>query len=189
MKLRGGKTTRAFTYAAFWLLLAGLAYAIFDAVVSPNVASAVAVDGSGEVLIDRSYDQHFYVAGAINGHPVTFMVDTGASVVSVSADLARKIGLPAGAPAVFETFGGRIAGRMVVERFPARKVLVLGAGHAGSAAAEAARRRGAEVVVLRSRDATAENVERLMVQVEPLVDTGVLSVSEVEAVRIEGRTF
>ena len=113
MKLRGGKTTRAFTYAAFWLLLAGLAYAIFDAVVSPKVASAVAADGSGEVLIDRSYDQHFYVAGAINGHPVTFMVDTGASVVSVSADMARKIGLPAGAPAVFETFGGRIAGRMV----------------------------------------------------------------------------
>jgi len=54
----------------------------------------------------------------------------------------------------------RIAGRMAVERFPARKVLVLGAGHAGSAAAEAARRRGAEVVVLRSADATAANVER-----------------------------
>jgi alanine dehydrogenase len=48
----------------------------------------------------------------------------------------------------------------VVERFPARKVLVLGAGHAGSAAAEAARRRGAEVVVLGSRDATAESIER-----------------------------
>jgi alanine dehydrogenase len=54
----------------------------------------------------------------------------------------------------------RIAGRMVAERFAARKVLVLGAGHAGSAAAEAARRRGAEVVVLGSRDASAENVER-----------------------------
>ena len=54
----------------------------------------------------------------------------------------------------------RIAGRMVVERYPARKVLVLGAGHAGSAAAEAARRRGSEVVVLRSTDASAANVER-----------------------------
>jgi alanine dehydrogenase len=54
----------------------------------------------------------------------------------------------------------RIAGRMVIERFPAAKVLVLGAGHAGSAAAEAARKRRAEVVVLRSTDATPENVER-----------------------------
>jgi alanine dehydrogenase len=54
----------------------------------------------------------------------------------------------------------RIAGEMVVERFPAAKVLVLGAGHAGTAAAEAARKRGAEVVVLRRAEATPENVER-----------------------------
>lgn len=54
----------------------------------------------------------------------------------------------------------RIAGRMAVERFPAKKVLVLGAGHAGGAAAEAARKRGAEVVVLRRANATPENVER-----------------------------
>lgn len=66
----------------------------------------------------------------------------------------RRGGFPLLAPM------SRIAGRMAVERFPARKVLVLGRGHAGSAAAEAARRRGAEVVVLGSRDATPENVER-----------------------------
>ena len=54
----------------------------------------------------------------------------------------------------------RIAGRMVAERFPAKKVLVLGAGHAGNAAAEAARKRGAEVVVLRRATSTSENVER-----------------------------
>jgi aspartyl protease family protein len=46
---------------------------------------------------------------------VTFLVDTGASVVSVSEELARTIGLPPGAPSVFDTFGGRIAGRMVPE--------------------------------------------------------------------------
>ena len=54
----------------------------------------------------------------------------------------------------------RIAGRMVAERFPAKKVLVLGAGHAGNAAAEAARKRGAEVVQLRRATSTPENVER-----------------------------
>jgi len=65
----------------------------------------------------------------------------------------------------------RIAGRMAIERFPARRVLVLGAGHAGRAAAAAARKRGAEVVVLARSPrtlapglaceaATAENVER-----------------------------
>ena len=54
----------------------------------------------------------------------------------------------------------RLAGRMAAERFPARKVLVLGRGHAGAAAAEVARRRGAEVVVLARDTASVENVER-----------------------------
>ena len=63
----------------------------------------------------------------------------------------------------------RIAGRMVVERFAGRKVLVLGAGHAGSAAAEAARRRGAEVVVLGRREATPGNVERHAVDADLVV--------------------
>src|SRR2546423_8849575 len=52
--------------------------------VSPKVARAVATDASGPIVIERSYDQHFYVQGAINGHPVTFMADTGATVVSVN---------------------------------------------------------------------------------------------------------
>ena len=54
----------------------------------------------------------------------------------------------------------KIAGKMAAEKFPARKVLVLGAGHAGNAAAVAARRRGAEVVVLTRSTATPENIER-----------------------------
>lgn len=102
-------------FAAFWLLIAAVGYVAIDAVIAPKVARAVATDERGTVVIDRSYDQHFYVAGSINDHPVTFMVDTGASVVSVSEELARQIGLPPGAPAVFDTFGGRIAGRIVPE--------------------------------------------------------------------------
>ncbi len=41
------------------------------------------------------------------------MVDTGATVVSVSEELARKIGLSSGVSAVFNTAGGRVVGRMV----------------------------------------------------------------------------
>ena len=54
----------------------------------------------------------------------------------------------------------RIAGRMAVEKFPARKVLVLGGGHDGTAAAVAAKRRGADVVVLTRATSTPENIER-----------------------------
>jgi aspartyl protease family protein len=73
----------------------------------------VATVASGPVVIERSYDQHFYVQGAINGHPVTFMVDTGATMVSVNEELARKIGLSSGVAAAFDTAGGRVAGRIV----------------------------------------------------------------------------
>src|SRR5258706_457670 len=59
-----------------------------------------------------------------------------------------------------------IAGRMAIEaatkhlgHAPAN-VLVLGAGHAGSNAAEAARAAGATVTVLRRADATPQAIER-----------------------------
>jgi alanine dehydrogenase len=82
------------------------------------------------------------------------LAERAATAIAFEMVRDRRGGFPLLAPM------SRIAGRMAVERFPARKVLVLGRGHAGSAAAEAARRRGSEVVVLGSRDATPENVER-----------------------------
>ena len=78
----------------------------------------------------------------------------GVTAIAYEMVRDRRGGFPLLAPM------SRIAGRMAVERFPARKVLVLGRGHAGSAAAETARKRGAEVVVLGSREATPENVAR-----------------------------
>ena len=68
-----------------------------------------------------------------------------------------------------------IAGRLAIEvatkhlgRVPAR-VLVLGAGNAGAAAAQAARQAGAHVDVLRRSTATAEAVERLALAADLVV--------------------
>jgi len=69
----------------------------------------------------------------------------------------------------------RIAGAMALEvarealgRKPAR-VLVLGAGHAGRAAADAARAQGAEVAMLRRATATAQAVEQEALQADLVV--------------------
>jgi aspartyl protease family protein len=99
-----------------------LAYLAFDTLVSPKVARPVVTDGSGVIVIERSHDQHFYIEGTINGHAVTFLVDTGASLVSVSDEFARKIGLASGAAAAFDTAGGRVVGQIV----PAARVQVGG---------------------------------------------------------------
>jgi aspartyl protease family protein len=36
---------------------------------------------------------HFAAMGSINGYPVTFLVDTGASAIAINADEARRMGL------------------------------------------------------------------------------------------------
>ena len=102
-------------YTVIWLSLGAFVFLAFNAAVSPKVARPIVTEGNEAVTIERSRDQHFYVEGAINGHPVTFLVDTGASLVSVSNELALKVGLAPGAPAMFGTAGGPTAGRIVPE--------------------------------------------------------------------------
>lgn len=43
--------------------------------------------------IDRSPDGHFYAEVSINGTPVHFLIDTGATVVALTRDDARRAGL------------------------------------------------------------------------------------------------
>lgn len=49
----------------------------------------------------------------MGGKPVMFMVDTGASTVTVSEALARMAGLGAGEPTTFQTANGAMQGRIV----------------------------------------------------------------------------
>ncbi len=53
---------------------------------------------------------HFVASGHINGRPVQFMLDTGATDVSVPADLAERLGLERGAPVTLSTANGRSEG-------------------------------------------------------------------------------
>ncbi|MBA2658388.1 MAG: TIGR02281 family clan AA aspartic protease [Nitrosospira sp.] len=88
-------------------------YLYFDARQKPTIAVAGAELVSGKVAIPRSRDGHYYVRGKINGHPVDFMVDTGASTVSISRDIALNAHLPRGMPATFLTANGPVRGEIV----------------------------------------------------------------------------
>ena len=48
---------------------------------------------SGTVTLERSFDGHFYADAQVNGAPVHFLVDTGATGIALSADDARRAGL------------------------------------------------------------------------------------------------
>ncbi|MDO8448868.1 MAG: retropepsin-like aspartic protease, partial [Rhodoferax sp.] len=68
---------------------------------------------NGDLVINRSQDGHFYTTGTINGREARFMVDTGASLVSVSEKFAQKAFIRGGVPAMFHTANGDRPGRIV----------------------------------------------------------------------------
>lgn len=100
--------TRYLAAALAWVALMAAIYVALDRGAAPTVA--VAVEQGGEIVIPRSRDGHYYVAGEVNGHPITFMVDTGASIVSLDETSARAAGLPRGRATRFMTAGGAVVG-------------------------------------------------------------------------------
>jgi aspartyl protease family protein len=101
------------TWPAFVLALVGVVFFAADRLTrQPTVVHAV-VDGRQEITIPASRDGHHYLKGAINGEPLTFMIDTGATYVSVSRQFARSARLPEGVPGFFSTANGTVEGRIV----------------------------------------------------------------------------
>lgn len=94
----------------FWVALLGAMYVGMDRYLQP-AASVVQSDGS--LQIQRHRDGHFYADGSINGQPVRFMVDTGASAIAVTDALAQSAGLQGGEVAQFRTANGTRTGRLV----------------------------------------------------------------------------
>ena len=70
----------------------------------------IEVVSGGVVELKRTFDGHYYLNGAINGRAVVFMVDTGASTVSVGAALAERLDLGACRPVTYRTAGGSVRG-------------------------------------------------------------------------------
>ena len=110
-------------YLLFWISLVVVAYFGMNALIAPKIAKvAVANNGALEIVIPRSRNGHYFVEGAINGHPITFMVDTGATTVAIDARVARAAGLPKGYVATFGTASGPAQG----ENVPRQSVTVGG---------------------------------------------------------------
>lgn len=94
----------------FWFAVMGLLYALMTHYLKPKQSQVLA---NGDLVIERAQDGHFYAPGTINGREVTFLVDTGASLVSVSEPLAQAALMLGGVPTTFQTANGARAGRVV----------------------------------------------------------------------------
>lgn len=79
-----------------WLLLAGIIWWGFEQYLNPNAQLAKVSLDTGEVVLKRGPDGHFRAPGRIDGRPVAFLVDTGATVVAVPERVAADLGLERG---------------------------------------------------------------------------------------------
>ena len=70
-----------FWIVVFWMVVMGLLYVAMNHYLKPK---PLVVSASGDLIIARARDGHFYARGEVNGRPVNFLVDTGASMVTVS---------------------------------------------------------------------------------------------------------
>ncbi|HEX8592261.1 MAG TPA: TIGR02281 family clan AA aspartic protease [Pseudomonas sp.] len=78
---------------------------------NPNaVVSSRHGDGYIEVQLVGNRQGHFVSTGKINGRPVQFLLDTGATDVAIPAALADTLQLPRGVPLVVSTANGRTEG-------------------------------------------------------------------------------
>lgn len=83
---------------AFLLVVAagaaiGLLWPTGDPQRAASATQAAAPRYAGETVLERSGDNHFYVHAEVNGEPVRFLVDTGASGIALTERDARRVGL------------------------------------------------------------------------------------------------
>jgi len=97
-----------------WIAAIGLLTLLFTNVLdnkrNPNqsLSTQVLDNGSKQVVLESSTHGHYIASGKINNKPVVFLVDTGASFVSVPERVADRVGLKKGNPQTAATANGNI---------------------------------------------------------------------------------
>ena len=71
-----------------------------------NVLNTVSSEGMREVVLQRNRYGHYVASGEINGEEVEFMLDTGASDISIPMHVAKRLGLKRGAVMTYQTAKG-----------------------------------------------------------------------------------
>lgn len=83
------------------------------------------IQDTGQIVLPRAFDGHFYATLKMNGQPVDFMVDTGASNIVLTKEDAARIGVDVNA---LSFYGRAMSANGEVRTAPARiaKVELLG---------------------------------------------------------------
>lgn len=99
--------------AVGWIAAMALLFLYFEdhleKIHNPNTSPTTETfEGGARVVLVRNRYGHYVASGRINGQPVDFLVDTGASDVNIPASVAGRLGLQRGAPFYARTANGTI---------------------------------------------------------------------------------
>ena len=78
---------------------------------NPNAKPLVRIDEEGrrEVVLERNGQGHYVASGQINGYPVVFLLDTGATDVALPETLANRLRLERRRGGISQTANGPVA--------------------------------------------------------------------------------
>jgi aspartyl protease family protein len=115
MRLSIGKAAKM---ALAWVAIFTIGFSLFtfrsefsalgNRLYASAVGAPVELEG-GELRVDMAEDGHFWVTGEVNGKRVRFLVDSGASVTTLSAETAAEAGIaPTRRRSVVDTANGQV---------------------------------------------------------------------------------
>ncbi len=106
------KMGQGMIYIAWLLFLAMLTFGFKDYLDQQNNPnqdiSTVSNNNIAEVRLKQNRYGHYVVNGQINNSPVTFLLDTGATLISIPEEIANKLQLKKGYPTQSRTANGTI---------------------------------------------------------------------------------
>ena len=97
-----------------WIVFLGLLGLFFNNMLenqnnpNQNLQSRIHESGVREIKLERNRYGHYVTPGKINGQDVIFMLDTGATRISIPAAVAKRLGLKKGFPFMVSTANGNI---------------------------------------------------------------------------------
>ena len=103
---------KPFMFIAWGLAIAMLVWFFEDKLqqqFNPNSQVQSHVDnGQVTVVLEQNRMGHYVAQGKVNGQSVTFLLDTGATLVAIPEGLAQKLGLRKGRQGMSQTANGRV---------------------------------------------------------------------------------
>jgi len=106
-----GKTMWLLMWVALLILMSFFFGDVLDEKLNPNRGLTPNLNEAGfqEVSLKRNQQGHYVANGKINGRGVTFLIDTGATDVALSENLANKLGLEKKGGSFSQTANGVVA--------------------------------------------------------------------------------